>query len=628
MPHPTTSPPPSRDFSTSFILAGGALIIYLLTMSSYVGTEDPGEIATALDGMGVLHPTGYPLYTLIGSMFARLPLGDTVIWRLNFFSAVLTALAIFLFHRTFLLLLADRAVFNAKATHPAMMPPKGTSPERALKAGAIAATLILAFSALYWSQAVWLEVYALHLVFLAFVLNAFISALDSPQNSRAWLLFAYVLGLSFTHHMMTVLLAPAFLFLFFQVHGFGHAAWRRVATALPPFLLALTAYFYLPLRAAAAPLMNWGDPSTPRALWQHVRGAQYSHQMFSSWDVAGRKLLQFGSDLPGNFGYAPLLLVVLGLWALRRTPRFFWFTILIFCTAVLYAINYAFDDANFHLNAYVIVALWAGHGVAWVFKVTQGAIAGPVRVLTIAVALCPLVLNYAALNKNRDSLVNDYARNVLESMDSNAVYFSNEYERLVSPAFYLQNVEGFRKDIVVLDIIMLGNPWYYEHLEQRAPWLMELVRAEITLYRVEVTRFLEGGRDTLGHNRRLTALFHAIVEKSRSAGRPVYISEGINPSLVERYQHAPTGMVFRLLDMGDTTRVPLRIPDFRPLPHANKLTPVIKLDYAKSYAYQGAYLATQGDTLMAIRLLKGALALQPDFNDVTVFLSRLQPGKQ
>src|SRR5690606_35652561 len=137
-------------------------------------------------------------------------------------------------------------------------------------------------------------------------------------------------------------------------------------------------------------------------------------------------------------------------------------------------------------------------------------------------------------------------------------------ERLGSPAFYLQNVEGFRKDVAVIDIILLGNPWYYSHLEQSVPWLMELARPEIESYHAEMLRFMGGSRDTAAHNARLGAMFHAIVANAMAAGRPVYVSGGISPTLIERYQHAPTGMVFRLLEADDTLRVAVREPRYAP----------------------------------------------------------------
>jgi hypothetical protein len=613
------------DTTIAVLLALSAFAVYVATCAPHLGTEDPGEIATALNEMGILHPTGYPLYTLIGSLITRVPFGESVIVRLNLFGAVLTALATFFFYGTFRSLFGHVAsgVFKPR-NHDTSIPEGAAESDSAARAGAAVATLVFAFSAVYWSEAVWVEVYALHLVFLAVVTRLFVSSLASPHDHRRWLLFAYVLGLSFAHHMMTVLLAPAFLTLFFQVHGFGRGAWMRIARAAPPFLLALTAYLYLPIRSAAGPLMNWGEPTTPAALWAHVRGAQYSGQMFASLEVAQRKLLQFTVDLPGDFGYAPLALAALGLWALRRTPRLLVFTVLIFVTGLIYAINYGFDDPNFHLNPHFALALAAGFGAAWWLKIARGTGRVSVGLIVGVIALCPLAFNYAKLDKSRDTLVEDYARNVLMSMGPRAVLFTHEYERLGSPAFYLQNVEGFRSDVTVLDIILLGNPWYYGHLEKRDPWLVQAVRPELEAFRADLSRFQKSSLDSASIRTSLTAFFHAIIARSAEAGRPVYVTSGVNPELIDRYQHAPTGMVFRLLDQNDTTRVRLREPLVRVLPERNPLTPTIRSEYAQSYAYQGAYLAQWGDTAKAIRFMRRALQIQPHFPAASAYLRELQ----
>lgn len=597
-----------------------AFAMYAVTMAPHVGTEDPGEIATALHGLGVLHPTGYPLYSLLGSLVARMPWGESVIWRLNLFGAILTTLATMLFYGTF------RTLYTGRVAHALALRIPG-SDETSGRIGAVAATLMFAFSAVYWSEAVWIEVYALHLVFLALVTRLFVSALAHPHENRRWLLFAYVLGLSFAHHMMTVLLAPAFLLLFFQVHGAGADAWRRIGRAAPPFLLALTAYLYLPLRALTKPLMNWGDPSTPAALLDHVRGAQFRDQMFSSADVSLRKLLQFFADLPGDFGYAPLALALFGLCCLLRAPRLLLFTCLIFLTGLVYAINYAFDDPNFYLNSHFAVALAAGAGAAWLVARARGGGRIAFTLLMGTVALCPLVFNFPKLDKSRDTLVVDYARNVLSSLDSGGVLFSNEYERFGSPAFYLQNVEGYRADAAVLDIILLGAPWYLDHLERRHPGLMKSVSPELGAFRSHLGRPLETRTDSADMRASLTALFHALVARSREAGRPVYVTSGINPKLIERYQHAPTGMVFRLLDPNDTMRVPVREPRFADLPKANRLTRIVKSDYALSYAYQGAYLAQSGDTARAIGFLEKSLVLQPGSRDIQTYLGGLKTAR-
>lgn len=614
-----------HDLATGLLLAAGAFIVYLRTMSPGVGTEDPGEIAAVLHTMGIAHPTGYPLYTMLGSLFVRLLPGEPDIWRMNLFGAVLTALSVFVFHGTFRLLLSQRGcelfARRARSTAP-VTPHPDTAGDRV---ATIAATLVYAFSAVFWFEAVSVEVYALHLVFLALVTRLFLEALathdaGSTPGGRLWLVFAYVLGLSFAHHMMTVLLAPAFLWLFFRVYGFGRAAWQRIAIASPLFLLGLSAYIYIPIRSAAGPVMNWGEPNTLPALWKHVTAAQYGQQMFSSGEIALRKLAQFTVDLPADFGWPALVPAAVGLWLTgRRSPGLLMFSLLVFATGLFYAVNYAFDDANFHLHSHFMVALWAGLSIGAAWDAARGVWRVPARVACVTVMLSTLVLVYPSMNKSRDTLVEDYARNVLASVDSGAVLFTHEYERLGSPAFYLQMVKGVRADVVVLDIILLGNPWFFPHLEARHSWLMDASRTEIAAYRAELKRFIEGPADTLAYNTRLRTMFHSLIAQTRAAGRSVYFTSGINAAEAPGYQLVPSGMVYLLVPEADST-VFVAPRDFvhapLPSPRVNRLSERIRVEYAEGYANQGMHLLTHGDTSRAAQRFRRALGMYPDFPEV------------
>src|SRR3989338_6586924 len=67
-------------FSLSFV-------VYLFTLSPTVGLEDSGEFIAVVASLGVAHPSGYPLYVVLGKLFTLLiPFGD-IAWRVNLFSA-------------------------------------------------------------------------------------------------------------------------------------------------------------------------------------------------------------------------------------------------------------------------------------------------------------------------------------------------------------------------------------------------------------------------------------------------------------------------------------------------------------------------------------------------------------
>ena len=70
--------------------------IYAATACRTVPAGDSGELITVCHTLGVAHPPGYPLFTLLGFLFDRLlPFGEPA-FRVNLLSAVAGAASIFL----------------------------------------------------------------------------------------------------------------------------------------------------------------------------------------------------------------------------------------------------------------------------------------------------------------------------------------------------------------------------------------------------------------------------------------------------------------------------------------------------------------------------------------------------
>src|SRR5437764_9469346 len=65
------------DVWAALALAGSFLLLYLRTLCPTVYLGDAGEIATAITTGGIIHPPGYPLFSLLGRIALRLiPCGE------------------------------------------------------------------------------------------------------------------------------------------------------------------------------------------------------------------------------------------------------------------------------------------------------------------------------------------------------------------------------------------------------------------------------------------------------------------------------------------------------------------------------------------------------------------------
>ncbi|MEJ2617764.1 MAG: DUF2723 domain-containing protein, partial [Ignavibacteriaceae bacterium] len=89
-------------------------LIYLTTLAPSVVEIDSGELATVQSTLGIAHPTGYPLFTIIGHLFSLIPLGFSKIYQLNILAAFWCSLGAGIFVYTVKLVLDNISSFGFK----------------------------------------------------------------------------------------------------------------------------------------------------------------------------------------------------------------------------------------------------------------------------------------------------------------------------------------------------------------------------------------------------------------------------------------------------------------------------------------------------------------------------------
>jgi hypothetical protein len=137
-----------------------ALCLYAQTLAPTVVTlfDDSPEFQLVTYQLGIAHPTGYPLYTVLGWLFTRLPVGD-VAYRVNLMSAVFGALTVAMVYLIGLELTTPPPRNPGEALIEDRRPGDGEyRPWTSVFAGLIGA-VALAASPVFWSQATVAEVY-------------------------------------------------------------------------------------------------------------------------------------------------------------------------------------------------------------------------------------------------------------------------------------------------------------------------------------------------------------------------------------------------------------------------------------------------------------------------------------
>jgi len=164
-------------------------VVYLTTMNPTVSFIDTGELAAVVSMLGIAHPTGYPLFTILGRLAASLPIPAEPILILNIFGALLTSLAAALFFKV-TVALSFSEYFSTRSR-------KRSADESVILAANTAGAFVLGLSTTFWAQSVALEVYSLHLVFLMLLLFSFVRGMEETIGpgsgiSRYLLLFAFL----------------------------------------------------------------------------------------------------------------------------------------------------------------------------------------------------------------------------------------------------------------------------------------------------------------------------------------------------------------------------------------------------------------------------------------------------
>ncbi|MBC7250048.1 MAG: DUF2723 domain-containing protein [Anaerolineae bacterium] len=450
------------DVLLLLVVVLGPFVLYLRTLSPTIGQADSFEFQVVAYTLGVAHPTGYPLYILLGKLFTFLPLGD-IAYRVNLTSAVCASLAAGGFY-----------LFTRRLTRS--------------RWAALCAALIFAFARTLWSQAVIAEVYTLNALFVALALYLLLRWRDGHAASLP--LLALILGLSLTNHLTTVLLFPAvFLFVLWTEPGIVRRGrlWLALAGL---FLLGLAVYLYIPLRW---PALNQGRLMRLDEFLAWITGQQFSGAL--RWDAWlrdwGRYGILFRLSLE-QYGLAGLALGLVGLvWLLVRRPREGVTLLLVYGASSFYGLNYYVPDISvFLIPAQAIHAVCIGVG-AWVLAALETRLAGRNRDLVASalvwtvVMLLPLSLvwtNFPAVDRSDEWESRRWGEAVLRLPIAQGAAILADSDK-IAPLYYLNRVEGVRPD---LEPIVRGDEaGYYEELNTRLP-------AGQTVYLARFLPHLEG----------------------------------------------------------------------------------------------------------------------------------------
>ncbi len=182
--------------------------VFAYTVAPTVTMEDGGELAVAGDWLGVPHPPGYPSWSMLAWVFARLfsfvtfrgmPNPSYGIAMLSVVSgAIASGLAAMLICRSGRDILRRSTLISHDMT--------ARMENIICWVGGVSASLLFAFTPIMWSQSVIVEVYSLNALFLIAVLLLVYKWVCFPSDKTLFLV-ALIFGVGLTNYQVLLLAA-------------------------------------------------------------------------------------------------------------------------------------------------------------------------------------------------------------------------------------------------------------------------------------------------------------------------------------------------------------------------------------------------------------------------------------
>ncbi|HID96209.1 MAG TPA: DUF2723 domain-containing protein [Candidatus Latescibacteria bacterium] len=284
------------------------------------------------------------------------------------------------------------------------------------------------------------------------------------------------------------------------------------AAGLFLFILGYSTYYMLMVRSGLNPAIDENNPETWHRLLEFLQRKQYGQESMLA-TIFQRRAPLMGYQLPMFIKYffqqfplsiakisatfyriteghepviihipfIPLALGVGGIYLhLRSDPRRFWPFLLAFLLMGFGLVIYLnMDDPQPRERDYVFVgafaffAIWIGMGAFWVIDYLRSKLHRPLSVGLVSIVFLLMPLNFFARNyhshdRTGNYIAYDYGYNILQTCERDAILFTNG-DNDTFPLWFLQEVEGIRKDVRVVNLSLLKTPWYIKQLRDFSP---------------------------------------------------------------------------------------------------------------------------------------------------------------
>jgi hypothetical protein len=430
-------------------------------------------------------------------------------------------------------------------------------------------------------------------------------------------------------------------------------------------VIGYSTHLYLPIRAALHPAINEGAPATWDRLRDLLERKQYGEMnMFvrrSSWEnQLGKEFWRYFSRqwpiFPGNPGgwsaLLPLLLGVAGaVWHGIKERKGFLYTFVFFglnTAGLIVFLNFTDHEVRdrdyFFQSGYHAYTIWIGMGVAWLVgwiresfsseKSRSLATVGSVGLLSVMPLLLMTNLWFRH-DRSHNWVARDYAYDMLAPLKPHSFLITNG-DNDTFPLWYIQQVEGFRKDVRIVNLSLLNTDWYIRQLRDEEP------KVPIDLDDRTVDALGAGAiQDGQGHFIYTNEfMVHHILEQDRNKDGTWKMQPYFAVTVPEHYGYDPyfalQGLVYEVKT--DSTKAGLDVPATRKALYEQFLyrglftadgawdstvykdenSQTLSRNYAAAHLQLAMYYRRAGDLKSAIAEMERISRMFPDFPEIQV----------
>ena len=207
-------------------------LVYIHNLSPSVFGGDSGDFLSAAYVKGIAHPSGYPLYTILGILSLLLPINKPPAWTVGLVSSLSSTLSVVLVY-----LIVNKISKN--------------------KIISAISALTVAFTYPFWIYAEVVEVFSLHNFFILAIIYSTLLYIYDKQEKYI-LATAFFIGLSLTNNLSIVLIFPVIGLVILVTDWRLVINFKLLLKSLFVVILGLLPYLYIPIAASKNPPLNWG----------------------------------------------------------------------------------------------------------------------------------------------------------------------------------------------------------------------------------------------------------------------------------------------------------------------------------------------------------------------------------